>query len=107
MPKEAVTEYRVLKRFEKFDFVEVTPRTGRMHQIRVHFSYLGHPLVGDHKYSRKNLKSPDMVQRHLLHAKKIKFELFGKKYFFESPLAQDFFQFFKLLDPTPISPELN
>jgi 23S rRNA pseudouridine1911/1915/1917 synthase len=100
--KEAVTEYKVLKRFEKFDFVEVTPRTGRMHQIRVHFSYSGHPLVGDRKYARKDLKNPGMVKRHILHAKQIKFELFGRKYFLEAPLARDFFQFLKLLDDNEI-----
>ena len=65
--KEAVTEYIVLKENNEKSFVEVTPKTGRTHQIRVHFAYIGHPLVGDSLYGKKGGK------RHLLHAHYLKF----------------------------------
>lgn len=48
--KESVTEYRVLERFQGYSFLEMRPRTGRMHQIRVHLKALGAPLLGDRIY---------------------------------------------------------
>lgn len=48
--KEAVTHYRVLKRFRRFTYVECQLETGRTHQIRVHMASLGHPLLGDQVY---------------------------------------------------------
>ena len=66
--KEAVTRYKVLERFKDFTQLEVTLGTGRTHQIRVHMSYIGHPILGDAKYgSRGNLKRP------ALHAKTLGF----------------------------------
>ena len=54
--KPAVTEFKVLERFENFTYVECKLQTGRTHQIRVHMKAIGHPLLGDTKYSaRKNL----------------------------------------------------
>ncbi|MBR4642360.1 MAG: RluA family pseudouridine synthase [Selenomonadaceae bacterium] len=53
--KPAVTEFKVLERFENFTYVECKLQTGRTHQIRVHMAAIGHPLLGDTKYtSRKN-----------------------------------------------------
>ena len=53
--KPAVTEFKVLARFEKFSYVECKLQTGRTHQIRVHMTAIGHPLLGDTKYTaRKN-----------------------------------------------------
>ena len=48
--RNAVTHYRVLRRFEKFTHIECRLETGRTHQIRVHMAYLGHPLLGDAVY---------------------------------------------------------
>jgi 23S rRNA pseudouridine1911/1915/1917 synthase len=50
MGKEAVTEVRVLERFDRHSLVEARPLTGRTHQIRVHLSSVGHPIVGDRAY---------------------------------------------------------
>lgn len=51
--KRAVTHYRVLKRFKNYTMLELTLETGRTHQIRIHMSYLGYPLLGDNTYGRK------------------------------------------------------
>lgn len=65
--KEAITHYRVLKRFEKYTYIELRLETGRTHQIRVHMAYLGHPLLGDTVYGPAN--SPYKLEGQTLHAK--------------------------------------
>lgn len=65
--KEAITHYRVLKRFDKYTYLECELETGRTHQIRVHLSYIKHPLLGDELYS--NIKSPFKLEGQCLHAK--------------------------------------
>lgn len=66
--KSAITHYRVIKRFGAFTLLECILGTGRTHQIRVHLSYIGHPIIGDEKYGSKgNFKAP------MLHAQKIGF----------------------------------
>ncbi|HCP08631.1 MAG TPA: hypothetical protein DIT25_02425 [Candidatus Moranbacteria bacterium] len=97
--RAAVTEYKLLERYDDFDMVEALPKTGRMHQIRVHLSFLGNPIVGDEKYRRKNLMRQIGVKRQLLHAQKLEFELFGKKYSFQAPLPEDFESFLLSIDP--------
>lgn len=67
--KEAITRYKVLKRTEEYSVIEAELITGRMHQIRVHFSHLGHPIIGDEKYSGKK----ENLKNYLLHAYKIGF----------------------------------
>ncbi|RJQ24410.1 RluA family pseudouridine synthase [Candidatus Parcubacteria bacterium] len=81
--KESRTLYKVLdcktlrsgKKEEILTLVEVYPKTGRTHQIRVHFRYIGNPIFGDELYAgRKNMKSDrKLLPRHFLHAAKIKF----------------------------------
>ena len=65
--KHAVTHWRVLERFGKYTLVEAKLETGRTHQIRVHMSYIKHPLVGDFVYGPS--KQPFAVEGQLLHAK--------------------------------------
>lgn len=82
--REAVTEYKVLKEYEiktkkgkeSFTLVEVTPKTGRTHQIRVHFKYLGHPLVADETYAGRKVARDDRkwCPRLFLHACYLKFK---------------------------------
>lgn len=88
--REAITEYKVIEEWADYSLVEVTPRTGRMHQIRVHFSSIGHPLVGDEKYKLKNIRPSKHFPRHMLHAKSLDFSLFGQNYHFEVQLPEDF-----------------
>ena len=51
--KDAVTQFKVLKRYDKYTLVELSLKTGRTHQIRVHMQYIKYPVVGDYKYSIK------------------------------------------------------
>ena len=67
--KDAVTRYKVLKRFSDTTLLEIEPITGRTHQIRVHMKAIGHPIVGDAKYGIKTSEAP----RQMLHAKWIRF----------------------------------
>ncbi len=66
--KEAVTFYKVRQRFKDRSLVALFPRTGRTHQLRVHMAYLGHPILGDEKYGKK-----DSFPRLALHAQSIGF----------------------------------
>ncbi len=66
-PKNAETYFEVIKVFEEHSFLDIKPVTGRTHQIRVHMSASGHPIVGDRHYGRK--KTPTQIQSRLfLHA---------------------------------------
>lgn len=68
--KPSSTSFHILKNFDKFTLLDVLLHTGRTHQIRVHLSYVNHPVVGDETYGIKNKYK---VNRQLLHAYKLKF----------------------------------
>ena len=88
--REAKTRYKVLERFENYDLIEIEPETGRKHQIRVHFAYLGHPLAGDKLYGFKNQPRPKELKRQFLHATYLKIELPNKGLMeFESELTNE------------------
>ena len=70
--KEAVTHFKVLERFENYTLLQIKIDTGRTHQIRVHMSEIGYPIVGDYIYS--NGKNPFGVVGQMLHAKSIEFK---------------------------------
>lgn len=80
--RDALTNYKVIKDFDNFSLVEVKPTTGRTHQIRVHFSAIKHPLLGDPLYGNKSKRIP----YHALHAHKLEFNYKGKEYSFVEPL---------------------
>jgi 23S rRNA pseudouridine1911/1915/1917 synthase len=79
--REAETRYRVISNFqfpisnEKYSLLELTPKTGRTHQIRVHLKYLGHPIVSDEFYAgrKTSRKDKEWCPRLFLHASKISF----------------------------------
>ena len=64
--KPAVTEFKVIERFENFTYVECKLQTGRTHQIRVHMTAIGHPLLGDAKYTAR--KNPFDISGQALHS---------------------------------------
>ncbi|MCX6813935.1 MAG: RluA family pseudouridine synthase [Candidatus Azambacteria bacterium] len=85
----AITEYKVIKKFRDYSLIEVYPKTGRMHQIRVHMASLGHPLAGDKIYG-KSKKKPEGLTRQFLHAFYLKFSLpDGRSLAFEADLPKD------------------
>lgn len=67
--QKAVTHYRVIKQFDDFSLVSIRLETGRTHQIRVHFAYIGHPLEGDTLYGGRT----KYINRHALHCGKLSF----------------------------------
>jgi 23S rRNA pseudouridine1911/1915/1917 synthase len=99
--REATTEWKVAERLESVTFLEVQPRTGRTHQIRVHLSSIGHPILGDPLYGRK--AKPGCIQdplvracakrigRQALHAHRLAFihPITGQKVGFAAPLPED------------------
>lgn len=89
--REAVTHYRVLKRFQQFTYIECQLETGRTHQIRVHMSSIGHPILGDQVYGPA--KCPYKLQGQTLHAKVlgITHPTTGEYMEFDAPLP-DYFQ---------------
>lgn len=71
--KESRTDFEVLEKFRNFTLVEAHPRTGRRHQLRVHFYSIGHPVVGDRRYGDK--AAQEAFPRLMLHARTISFGL--------------------------------
>jgi 23S rRNA pseudouridine1911/1915/1917 synthase len=95
--REARTNYRVLERLEAATLVEAVLHTGRTHQIRVHFQFIGFPLVGDATYgNRQNQRLGDLTgysaPRQMLHASRLAFihPRSAKRLSFEAPRPEDF-----------------
>ncbi|MBU4274202.1 RluA family pseudouridine synthase [Patescibacteria group bacterium] len=72
--RQAITEYKVLEKYEGYTLLEVIPKTGRKHQIRCHLAYIHHPIAVDKVYGFKNPPVPEGLTRHFLHASYLKFE---------------------------------
>ena len=92
--KSAITEYEVIKEKDNYSLIKCKLLTGRTHQIRVHFAYIGHPLIGDTLYGKKS----NLIDRQALHSCKISFcnPITGKNMSFEN--IPDFLEkFFKNL----------
>ena len=88
--KKAITHFKVVERFPNYTLLEVKIETGRTHQIRVHLSEIGYPIVGDEVYS--NGKNEWGIKGQCLHAKSLKFKhpITGKEMFIEAPLPEYF-----------------
>jgi 23S rRNA pseudouridine1911/1915/1917 synthase len=76
--RSAVTGVQVLTRRQGITLLELSPKTGRTHQLRAHMAHIGHPIIGDKAYG-SSTSSP----RIMLHAKSLSFSLFGEPYMFE------------------------
>lgn len=98
--KNAVTHFKVLKRYSNNTLVECILETGRTHQIRVHMSYIGHPVVNDPLYNNK--KSDEFGQ--MLHSKSIEFihPITNKSISYEVDPPKDFLDRLKLIDEEEI-----
>jgi 23S rRNA pseudouridine1911/1915/1917 synthase len=108
--RPAVTHYRVMKRFRAHTLVRAELETGRTHQIRVHLSHIGYPIVGDPDYGgRRRLPagaSPELVsalegfKRQALHAARLKLEhpVSGKEMEWEAPLPADMSELLRILE---------
>lgn len=100
--KEAVTHYRINRRYHGFTLLDVKLETGRTHQIRVHMAYIQHPLVGDPIYGGRRRVPAGLTEetrtavqkfpRQALHARRLSFEhpQTGEEVSFEAPLPDDF-----------------
>ena len=92
--REAMTHYKVIKSYGKeFSFLEVLPKTGRTHQIRVHLKSIEHPVACDRIYGGKKVCCPEFTnspRRLFLHASSLEFSLpEGKRWRFEADLPDD------------------
>lgn len=95
--KPAVTHYKVLERFDKYTYIECQLETGRTHQIRVHMTSIGHPLLGDEVYG--NVKCPFKLEGQTLHAMTIGFihPTTGEYVEYEAPLPEYFEHLLQIL----------
>ena len=96
--RNAVTHIKVLKRYNKYTLLQVNIETGRTHQIRVHLSHIGYPIVGDYTYS--NGKNEFGVVGQCLHAKCLEFKhpITGAEMKLEAPLPKYFEEIIQKLD---------
>lgn len=96
--KQAVTHFKVIKRYKRYTLLEIKIDTGRTHQIRVHMAKIGYPVVGDMVYS--NGKNEFGVEGQMLHAKSLEFShpITGKKMHLEAPLPEYFTKVLEELD---------
>ena len=98
--RSALTQYRVLEESGRFSFLEVKIGTGRTHQIRVHLSSIGHPIVGDRLYGApKRLPGKPDFDRFYLHAHRLAFDhpSSGERITVESPLPPEFSALLEML----------
>ena len=89
--EKAETSYKVIDYKKGLSLLEVYPKTGRKHQIRVHLQSINHPILGDNKYNKTNNDNKEVSNEKMhLHAKEIQFVLNNNKYFFKASLPNFF-----------------
>ncbi len=83
--KIAETKYNIIEEKKEFTIIECFPKTGRTHQIRVHFQSIGFPIIGDKTYGKES----NHINRQALHASEISFILKETKYVFQATIPED------------------
>ncbi|MFQ5452955.1 MAG: RluA family pseudouridine synthase, partial [Candidatus Zixiibacteriota bacterium] len=112
--RQAATSFKLLKRYRSYDLLDVNLHTGRTHQIRVHFSHLGHPVFGDPEYGgrekwHRGIFAPErplakkllsLINHQALHAKRLGFvhPVNKKNMTFEAKLSDDFHIILNMLE---------
>lgn len=87
--KEAITEYEVVKEFKNATLIKARPKTGRTHQIRVHFASISNFVIGDREYGSSKINTRYGLDRQFLHAGELSFTYKRVKYHFVSKLPSD------------------
>ena len=100
--REALTRFEVEEQFKDAALLDIHPETGRTHQIRVHLSYIGHPIMGDDTYGTSQSKKMSAelgLERQFLHAKRLEFThpITGEKLVLEDKLPADLTRCLKVL----------
>ena len=90
--RHSLSRYKTIRKLKNFSYLEIYPETGRTHQIRVHLSHIGHPVVGDPLYGKR---AKTAAERPLLHAYRLSFEhpVSGKRISVEAPIPEDMERF--------------
>lgn len=101
-PARALTRYHVVKRYPETTLVRVSIETGRLHQIRLHFTQLGYPVVMDDQHGdfdfNKRFRKRYGLKRQFLHAVKLTINYGGKRYSWSAPLTEDLDQALKRIE---------
>lgn len=95
--KDAITDVHVIEKYNGYSLVELTIHTGRTHQIRVHLSHIGHPIVGDELYGGE---APELIDRQALHAYHIEFThpMTKEELILEADLPEDIIGAIKIVE---------
>jgi 23S rRNA pseudouridine1911/1915/1917 synthase len=97
--KEAETDYKTVRNFRDYTLLELNPKTGRTHQLRVHLNSIGHPIAGDPIYGFRKAQPPSNLDRLFLHAYKLEFTTpDGKALSLETDLPEDHAQILENLE---------
>lgn len=97
--REALTYYKILKKFNGYTLLEIQPKTGRTHQIRTHLKAINHPLACDRLYAGKLYQCPADLKRHFLHAFSLELTLSaGSRLKLEADLPNDLQDVLKKLE---------
>ena len=93
--QKAISYIKIIRSNDKNSFLELKPITGRKHQLRKQLYNIGHPIIGDNKYSFNNLEKKQKFKNIMLHAHKIRFMINNIKYNFEAKYSEDFSRLLK------------
>ena len=93
--QKAISYIKIIRSNDKNSFLELKPITGRKHQLRKQLYNIGHPIIGDNKYSFNNLEKKQKFKNIMLHAYKIRFMINNIKYNFEAKYSEDFSRLLK------------